>query len=507
MIDQPPGAAGIAETAAELEGTAAADVLDTEAAGGILIRGGALRIISYVAVVGLSVLSAALLTRHLGVSRFGQYTTVLSLVSIVAVITDAGMSNIGTREYAVSDGAERDSLMRELLGLRVVLTLVGVAIAVLFAFAAGYDSALLVGTALAGLGTVAVVLQHTLSIPLTTQLRLGTLATLDFARQLASVVAIVALVALGAGVLPLLAVQLLAGLLMIPATGILVRGAISLRPSLHPKAWGELLRLTVAFSLATAIGTLYVYTAQILTSLVSTHHQSGLFAASFRVFIVITGIPGLVVSGALPVLARAARDDRTRLGYALQRIFDVSLITGVAATLGAVAGSHFIIQVVGGSAYAAASTVLRIQAVALLASFLLAGWAFALLSLRLHRGMLIANAAAFAVSTTLTLILASASGARGAALATVGGETTLAVGYLLALLRRHPEYRPRSRSLLTAAVCAAPSTAIALLAPVPSVVDAVLAVGLYGVLILISGALPAELAVIMPSALRRFARG
>ena len=43
-------------------------------------------------------------------------------------------------------GADRDALMRDLLGLRVALTLVGVVLAGAFALAAGYDAALLPGT-------------------------------------------------------------------------------------------------------------------------------------------------------------------------------------------------------------------------------------------------------------------------------------------------------------------------------------------------------------------------
>ena len=432
------------------------DVLDTSAAGAMLVRGGALRIASYVGVVALSVVSAAILTRHLGVERFGQYTTVMSLVGVLSAVTDAGMSNIGTREFAVRQGADRDSLMRDLLGLRVALTLVGVLLATAFAAAAGYDDALLLGTVAAGLGTVAIVLQHTLSIPLTTSLRLGWLSGFDFARQALSVLAIVALVAAGAGVLPLLAVPLAANLLLIPPTAALIRGQISVGMSLRPGAWRALMRLTVSFSLATAVGVIYIYTAQILTSLVASAHQSGLFAVSFRIFIVAVGVPSLLVSAALPVLSRAARDDRARLGYALARIFDVSLIVGVGAALGFVAGAHFIIDVVAGTRYAGAAEVLRIQALAMVPSFVLAGWAFGLLSLRRHRALVIVNALAFAVSCTLTIILASADGARGAALATVCGETTLAVGYLLALVRAHPEYRPEPAVIVKVALAARP---------------------------------------------------
>ena len=315
-------------------GDGISDVLDSTEAGGRIIRGGVLRFATYVAMVALSVLSAALLTRHLGVVRFGEYTTVLSLVGIVASITDAGMSTVGTREFAVSAGAERDALMRDLLGLRMTLTACGVVLVTAFALAAGYSTALLAGAVLASLGTIALVVQHTHTIPLTAALRLGTLSALELARQVLTVGAIVALVVVGAGVAPLLAVTLAVNLVLIPPTARLARHQISLRMSVRPRQWLALLRLTVAFSLATAVGTIYIFTAQILTSLIASPHQSGLFAASFRIFMVMGAVPGVVVGGALPLLARAARDDRERLSYALQRIFEASLILGVAAALG-----------------------------------------------------------------------------------------------------------------------------------------------------------------------------
>ncbi len=479
------------------------DVLDTSAAGGLVLRGGALRLGGYVGIVGLSILSAALLTRHLGVVRFGQYTTVLSLVGIVAVVTDAGMSNIGTREYAVSTGAERETLMRNLLGLRVALTMVGVLLAAAFALAAGYDTVLLLGTVLASLATVALVLQHTLSIPLAAALRLGTISLLDLTRQILTVAGIVALVLLGAGVLPLLAVTLAANLLLVPLNAALVRGQISLRMEFRPRHWLALLKLTVSFSLATAVGTIYVYTAQILTSLVASAHQSGLFAASFRVFIVTAGIPGLLVGGALPLLARAARDDRARLAYALQRIFEVSLILGVAAALGIAGGAQFIIHVIAGPRFAGAVPVLRIQGLAMIASFVIAGWGFALISIKRYGGLLAANGAALVVSCALTLTLAATHGARGAALATLGGELTLAAGSVVSLVHGHPEFRPRLAILPKVLLAAIPGVLIVLATDLPSLVMALLALASYGLLIALSRAVPREIVELIPRSRRR----
>jgi O-antigen/teichoic acid export membrane protein len=469
------------------------DVLDTNAAGGILIRGGILRFGSYLGVVGLSVLSAALLTRHLG-DRFGEYTTVTSLVAVIAVVTDAGMSNIGVREYALLSGQAREALMRSLLGLRITLTLIGVLLATAFALAAGYYEALLLGTIVAGVGTVALVVQHSLSIPLSTELRLGTLSLFDLARQALTVISIVLLILLHAGVFPLLAVSLAVNVLLIPVTARLVRGKISTRVSLRPREWGALLRLTVTFSLAAAVGTIYVYTAQILTSLVVGVHESTVFAVSFRVFIVAGGVPGLLVGAALPLLSRAARDDAVRLSYGLQRIFETSLIGGTGVALGLIGGAHFVVAVVGGPNNSAAGSVLQIQAFALLASYVLAGWGFALVSLRLQTQMLLANLVALVVSCVLTLILARSDGADGAALATVIAETTLACGYLLCLTHGRPQYRPRITIIGKVLVAAAPAAALSLIPSMPSLVRAAVALVVYAVLILATRALPDEIA-------------
>jgi O-antigen/teichoic acid export membrane protein len=474
------------------------DVLDTTAAGGLIIRGGVLRFASYAGVVALSLLPIALLTRYLGLTRFGQYTTVVSLVTVVATVTDAGMSTLATREYAMLEGARRDQRMTELLGLRVTLTVLGLLCAVGFAVAAGYSAALLAGTVAASLATVALVYQHTLSVPLAAELRLGTIGVLDLARQALTVIVVLALIAAGTGVLPLLSVPLVVSAVLLLVTSAIVRGRIPLRLEIKPRSWLPLLRLTIALSLATAVGAVYVYTGQILTSLVASSHQSGLFAAAFRVFIVAATVPGLLVSGALPMLARAARDDRERLTYAMQRIFEVSLILGAAAAIGIVVGAPFILEVMAGAKYAGAADALRLLGLALSASFLVACWGFALVSLELYRGLLLVNAAAFVVSATLTLVLAPGDGARGVALAMLCSEATLAVGYLGVLLRAHPEMRPHPLVAWKVVAAAAPAAALALALDLPSVALVAVSLLAYALIIAVTRAVPEEVLELIP---------
>jgi O-antigen/teichoic acid export membrane protein len=424
-----------------LNPAAGPDILDTPAAGAAAIRGGALRIGGYAAGVALSVLAAALLIRHLGPADFGRYTAVISLVTILASVAEGGMTSIGVRDYSVLPPGRREQFLGQLAGLRLIATAGGVVIAIAFAVMAGYDREEVVGCAIAGLGLVLLGVQMSYAIPLQSQLRLGWVSILELLRQAITVVAIVLLVWAGASLVPFFWVIAVSVVGTLVVTVPLVRGVAPLLPSVRIREWRRLLALTVPFGAANAVGAVYVYLAVVVLSLISTEQQTGFFGASFRVFIVLGTVPGLLVASAFPILARAARDDDTRLAYALQRLWEIQLLLGLGLALCTVVGAGLAIDIVAGQDFEPSVDVLRIQALALPASFLLAVWGFALLSLSLYRGILVANGAALVVSLLLTLVLGRSYGAEGAALATVFGEGTLAAGYALTLVRRRPDLR------------------------------------------------------------------
>jgi len=229
------------------------DILDTGAAGGAAIRGGVLRVGGYLAGVGLGVVSAAILIRYLGPADFGRYMTVISLVTIVAGLSEAGMTNIGVREYSVLARGESGRVLQNLLGLRLVVTVVGVGAAVGFSLVAGYDRTMVLGSAIAGAGVLLAVIQATYAIPLISRLRLGWVTALELLRQGVSVALIVALVLFGASLLPLFAVPIAAGAVALALTLPLVRGLLPFAPAFDSGRWRELLRLTLPFAAATAV--------------------------------------------------------------------------------------------------------------------------------------------------------------------------------------------------------------------------------------------------------------
>src|SRR5205807_1993780 len=186
------------------------DILDRPEAGGAALRGGTLRAAGYAAGVLLSVASAPLLIRHLGVVDFGHYVTVISLVTLAGGLTEGGLNAVALREYAARHGDDRATTLAHLLGIRIALTLAGVAGAVLFAPVAGYEQPLVRGTLGAGAGLVVQGMQSLLNTPLQGELRFRALTGIELARQVVTVALIVALVVSGASLLPFLFVNLVA---------------------------------------------------------------------------------------------------------------------------------------------------------------------------------------------------------------------------------------------------------------------------------------------------------
>jgi O-antigen/teichoic acid export membrane protein len=408
-------------------------VLDSPTAGGRIIRGGILRVGTYAAGVSIGIASAALMTRHLGVEDFGKYVIVTSLIAIVAGLTEAGIPNVAAREFATRGRDDRDPLFANVLGIRLAIAAVGVVAAIAFAVGAGYDSTMVAGTALAGVGLLITTVQQTYAIPIGVQLRFGWLSMLDLLRQAFFVAIVVVLVLAGAGLLPFLAATIPSSLLLLTLVVPLVRGTAPLLPRFERTEWLRILRLVGVYAAAAAVGTMYVSAVIVTTSLVGTAQDSGYLGAAFRVFSVLGAIPLLLVSTAFPVLARAARTDPERLQYSVQRLIDISLIVGSWVALSTVFGAGFAIDVVAGSEFEEAVPVLQILGVALLTTFLGVTGGLSLVSLHRHVALLIGNVVALTAVVALTVALVPEFGAKGAAVATLVADCGIVILYGIVL--------------------------------------------------------------------------
>lgn len=467
-------------------------VLTAPGAGGRAIRGGAMRVAGFGAGLLLTAVASIFLLRHLGVVRFGQYATVIAIVTLVQGMTDAGLTVVGQRLYVHADAARRRTLLADLVGVRLVLTPLGIAIGVLFAFVAGYPRTLVLGTALAGAGVILAVVAAALAMPLSVQLRLGAVTAIDFLRQLAIVVGIVALVAAGAGLLPFFVVYVAGGVVAVVAALAFLGANSWVAPRFSWREWRPLLKEALPVALSLVVNNTYVRALIILCSLLATARQTGLFATSYRISEIMLGLPQMMMGAAFPILAHAHVADERRLAYALQRMGEAALLVGLALGLVLAVGAAPIVAVLGGRQFAAAATPLRIQSVAIAGAFMTGVGTTALIAVRRQRELLLVNALALAVVLVLGCAFIPLWEANGAALAASVGEVVLAIAALTLLARAHRELRPDLRYVPKLALAAGLGALCAAL-PIPDVLATACALAVYAAAALALRAVPGEL--------------
>lgn len=471
------------------------DRLESREAGGAAVRGGAIRVSGYFVMALAGAGSAAVVFRHLGVSAVGTYITALSIIAIVGGISDLGLTALGMREFAVRDIAGRNDLMRTLIGIRILVTVVGVCLGIAFSALAGYSSVLVFGVAVGGVALLFQNLQATIAIDLMRNLRFGWITIFEVGRQIVLALLVIALALNGAGVVSIIGASIPVAVVALAATMVLVRGDISFRPAFNRDQWVKLLRDLLPFSIAVATAVLYFRVSVVIVSLVSSSEQLGYFSTSFRVIEVLTQVPALMVGAAFPIFARAARDDHTRFAYGIERVSEVAMIVGVLFVLLLALGAPIVIGVIGGPKFKPAVGVLQIQAFALGGTFLGAVWSYALLSLRMQRELVLISIGALAAGVTLVFALTSLAGPEGAAAATAITEIGLAIVCLFVLARSNPHLVPSLGRLPRTLLAGLGAATLIFIPGLPTIVLVGAAAIVYGGLLFALRAVPDEVTV------------
>jgi O-antigen/teichoic acid export membrane protein len=461
------------EMPTEPDAGAEPDILHSGEAGGRIIRGSAWRLIGNVAGLALGIGTAALLLRHLGVAESGRYVTVMSLVSIAATIADLGVTTTAGRELALRPASQRRELIANILGLRLLLMPPAILLAVIFALIAGYPSRMVIGTAIAGVGSLLVSVAHSFMARMAVELRNAGWAVIDFARQAVTLALVALLVALGAHLLPFFGVLVVTGLVLIALIP-----AVERKPYVMPRfdraEQLRLLRVSVPMAVALVLNELYFRLVIVLMSLVSSPRQTGYYGGSLRAMDSLIELPGLLVGVAMPLLATAGRDDHGRLRYAVRGLNQVAVIAGVGIVLGTARIAVPVMQVIGGHAFGPAGGVLRIQVGALLFIALCQIWGSTLFALGRQRDLILTIALALAAVAVYAGVLVPEFNAQGGAIAGVCGDATLAALIYWRLRRHVGDVFVSPGFVLRVAIAAAVAVVPLLFSGLPDLVAAVL---------------------------------
>jgi len=394
------------------------------------------RIVGFALLNLMGAMGSVVLLRYLGVANYGRYGTVIALIAVVSGIADAGLTVTGSRELALlAPGSERRALLGSILAIRIALSVASVLVGLVIGIAAGYDDQMLIGILLVGAGAVLLAAQATLLLPLVVRLRNTSLTVSDLVKQGILLLGIVAMAIAGSGIVGFFALQIAVGLGGLALVPLLASREDVARPRWAVSEWWAVARTAVPIAAAAVLTVIYLRLLVVLTSVMSSDYETGLFATSARIMEMLAGL-ALVISGViLPVASVAAREERSRLAYVLARTTETSLLLGVLLAIVLVLGAHPITVVLGGREFAAAAPVLRTQAPAIVTIFLATAWSTFLIADYHQRDLIRCVLTGLAALVAAGLVLIPSYQARGAAGAAVLADVVYVTAVFLSIRR------------------------------------------------------------------------
>jgi len=421
--------------------------------GGIVARNTLAQAAGKVVVLGAGAASIAVTTRYLGAAGYGRFALALALLQTLGVLADAGLVAAVVRES--SRAPQRTAqLVGNALALRLALGVVVVALAAaasgLPAYGPDVRTAVLIASAPFALGIVS----SSLAAVFQVRLQLGRAAVADAAGRVASLGALLAVVAADLGFAAVVASAAAGAAVTLAITAAFVR----VRPAADRAVWRELAVTAVPLGLTLAVAEIYFRADTFILALSRPVAEVGHYSLAYRLYELLALFPGIVMASVFPLLSRQLAESRAAAERTLNATARAFWTLGAPLAAGGLVLAPELARLAGGDAFAAAADPLRLLLCAAALAYLSGLYGFALIAGRRERSALWLALTALVANLALNAALAPSYGATASAAIALASEALLLAGGWLLVRRRlglAPTVSGLWRVLLAAAVMAA----------------------------------------------------
>lgn len=327
------------------------------------LHNAALLSVASLAAKGCGFVALLVATRMLGKSGMGEYGAILSFVAIAAVVTDPGLTTLAVRDVA-RDQALLPRYLSNVLALRIILSLAValacMALAVAFAPALHYPTAVLIGIAIWALALVPVAVVGAVNIAFQARERMAVPSAVTAGTAALTAVLGSAALLLGGRVVTLIVVMAAVNLAAAVATLALARRVTPLRVQIEPGWWPALLRLALPFATLTLLNVLYSRADNLLVFSIKGPGDAGLYSVTYRfVDSLLTLVIAPFNAAMLPAFNRIAAGSAEALRRLVVSGTRIMLALGVPVAVAATIYPRTILLIFGKPEYLAAAPALQ----------------------------------------------------------------------------------------------------------------------------------------------------
>lgn len=317
------------------------------------------QVISRALTVGISLVTLGYLTRYLGVEGYGQYNVIFAYLALFGVMVDFGFYLLQVREIVSKPGKE-SYILGNILGLKLVLSVVVFTLAYLISRVVYDDPVLSMGILFGILSQASISFLHIPNSLFQARLQMQIVAIGNVFARLLYGVAIIWAVKSELPLVQLIGIVSAVNFLTFVAMMLVASRQIRVRPEFDITYWKQFLKEALPLGVSTVLAMLYFRIDTVILGYISGDFAVGIYSAPYKILDVILSLPVIFMSSVFPVMTQAIAQGPGNL----QRIFDKAINYSIMAAAPIVAGAFWlsgpIILLLAGPEFELSIPVLRI---------------------------------------------------------------------------------------------------------------------------------------------------
>lgn len=315
-----------------------------------------IQIVGKVITTVISLFLVAALTRYLGVSGYGQYTTIFAFIQFFAVLADFGFFWFLVREISKPE-APQEKIFNNVLTFRSILAAVVFALAFGVGFLIPQYHDLRIGIGIVAAAWFWQALNGTYVGIFQNRLRMDKAALTDVLGRLVILAIVLFQISQQASLNQILWSYFIGNLVNFLASAWLGRVYLRFRPAFDFSYWKKVFTESSLIFIVSILGLIYFKIDTLMLSLLKTSTDVGIYGPPYKVVEILILLPAIFMGNVFPVVTHYIYAKDSRLEGAFQKSFDFLLIAGVPIAVGVILIANRIISIVAGPEFISASTI------------------------------------------------------------------------------------------------------------------------------------------------------
>ncbi len=401
-----------------------------------IFRNTAFQILGQFLHIALSCILLAVLSRYLGVERYGTYSLVFIILSFLVILTDFGINDIVVREIS-KDKSKTSRMVRDLFVLKLIMGLGSIVLALAIVLLMNYSREVRVLVAVASVSLVFTSLSSVGNIVFRVNLRMERWVIASVAKDIVLVLSTCAVAYLKGTLFTLVLVTLIAHAVNLVFVLILMRAVI--RPpttSFSFAPWKTMFKAAWPLGLAYLTVSLYAGIDTLMLDKLEGKEAVGYYNASYKFVYQAIFFPVAFVNSLFPFMSKYWHEDKEKLKALLQKAYDYVVLLAVPMGCVVTVLAPKLILLVFGEEYRPSIPSLQILIWAVVLMFQSILFGYMMVALDQQKKSLVIDAFALAFNVGLNLVLIPIMSFRGAAVTTVMTELCVCLPTVYIIFRK-----------------------------------------------------------------------